>query len=281
MSFFDDFGDFGADLIPRDYDDCEYAPCPASPQLFASDTFDLLYPPSPLTPELPSFHPRSDSLPPPQCPPVFPAASLSPQPSFSPRPAPASLARSARAACEEGKDDFVSACGDRSLTFEPNDLGFVPVPWPSRKRTFGDLVTNFFTRKSSASSRFLHKLVNALKIVDEDSAHYDLVGVAWVTDTILKVDKVRFARLLGIKTIDGSLFHKQGNFPSHGFVEICPADARKMLSPQELEGVDFDIVRLITHEAGEFSRGNTPDVEDKCRWKGGKKEAFHAGRTQA
>jgi hypothetical protein len=279
MSFFDDFGDFGADLLPRDYGDWEDPVCRQSPQFFASDTLDLEFPPSPLTPELPSFHQRSDSLPPPPRPPVFPVASASPRPPVFPV-ASVSLGRGSRAAGEAGKDEFVSACEDRSLTFEPNDLGFVPVPWPNRKRTFGDLVTNFFTRKSSASSRFLHKLVNALKIVDEDSSHYEIVGVAWLTDTILKVDKVKFARLLGIKTIDGSLFHKQGNFPSHGFTEICPADARKMLSPQELEGVDFDIVRLITHETGEFCRGHMPDVEDKCRWKGGKKETFRA-RTEA
>jgi hypothetical protein len=103
--------------------------------------------------------------------------------------------------------------------------------------------------------------VNALEIVVEDPAYFDLVGVAWLTDTVLNVDEVRFARLLAVRTSDGSLFHKQANFPWHGFAEICHADARKMLSPRELEGVDIDVVRLVTHEAGEFCRGRIPDIE--------------------
>jgi hypothetical protein len=63
-------------------------------------------------------------------------------------------------------------------------------------------------------SRFLHKLVNALKITELDRSNFSLVGVAWVNDNVIKVDKVKFARFLGIKSVDGSLFHKQGNSPS-------------------------------------------------------------------
>lgn len=42
----------------------------------------------------------------------------------------------------------------------------------------------------------------------------------WVKDTVFKVDKCVFGRLLGIKSYDGGLFHSQGNFPSHGFREL-------------------------------------------------------------
>jgi hypothetical protein len=118
----------------------------------------------------------------------------------------------------------------------------------------------------------LHKLYNALAITELDPAYFGLVGVAWVTDRVFKVDKVRFAKLLGIRTIDGSLWHKQGNFPSHGFVELSPADARGTLEPEQIQGVDFDIVRLVTHEANAFVRGVPPDIDDGCRWNGRKKD---------
>jgi hypothetical protein len=90
--------------------------------------------------------------------------------------------------------------------------------------------------------------------------------VAWITDRILKVDKVRFARLLGIRTIEGSLFHKQGNFPSHGFVEIAPEEGRRTLPPELLQDVDFDMVRLMIHGPGDFHRACGPDIMEKCKW---------------
>jgi hypothetical protein len=114
--------------------------------------------------------------------------------------------------------------------------------------------------------------VNAIKIVEYNSAYFDLVGVTWVTDDVLKIDKVKFARLLGIRTIDPALFHKQGNFPTHGFVELCFDNAKKMLTAEELMGVDFDVVRLVTHEAGAFTKQSTTDAEKKCKWNGVKKE---------
>jgi hypothetical protein len=138
-------------------------------------------------------------------------------------------------------------------------------------QTFGELVNEFFSRKSSANSRFLHKLVNALKLTDSNPGLFELVGVAWVTDRIFKVDKVRFARLLGIKAIDGSLFHKQGNFPSHGFVEICPEGGKAMLTAKELEGIDFDVVRLLRHESERFSRGHPPNMDELCKWHGARR----------
>jgi hypothetical protein len=249
------------DLIPRDYDDPPYH----SEFAFASDAFDLPLLAAPLSPDPSCFHPRSDSLPPPECSPVLLAA---------PRPALQCLpfARTVCSPQPQTEGDFQSACKDRSLTFKPYELGFLPKPWPQRKRTFGDLVAGFFTRKNSPSSRFLHKLVNALKIVELDRHHFNLVGVAWVNDRVIKVDKLSFARLLGVRSVDGSLFHKQGNVPSHGFVEVDLAEARRMLRPEELEGVDGDVVRLVTHESGAFSRGNMPDIDPRCKWNGGKKE---------
>jgi hypothetical protein len=52
-----------------------------------------------------------------------------------------------------------------------------------------------------------------------------------------------------------------------------------MLSREELAGVDFDIVRLMTHETGAFSKGHMLGMDDECRWKGEKKEPRVADRT--
>jgi hypothetical protein len=169
--------------------------------------------------------------------------------------------------------DFDSVCSDIDITFNPQQLGFIPAHgWTDSRRYFGDLVTDFFRKKSSSNSRFLHKLYNALKIYESDPFYGEFVGVEWLTDTVIKVEKAKFARLLGIKSVDGSLFHQQGNFPSHGFVELSPADARELVPPDALAGVDFDDVRLVTHQSGEFRRGCGSDIEERCRWINGRKK---------
>jgi hypothetical protein len=83
---------------------------------------------------------------------------------------------------------------------------------------------------------------------------------------VIRVDKAKFARLLGIRTPDGSLFHQQGNFPTHGFVEVSPSEARATVSPCQLESVDYDNVRLFVHRSGDFFRGCGSEIETKCAW---------------
>jgi len=164
-------------------------------------------------------------------------------------------------------DHFATLCSDAAVKFNPHKIGFIPTSfWPDRDFTFGELVSDFFQRKNNANSRFSHKLFNALCISNHDPFYAEFLGVEWITPKILRVDKRVFARLLGIKTIDGSLFHQQGNFPSHGFIELDPIEAANHLSSQELQGVDFEGVRLLTHQPGIFVKGCTESVLEGCKW---------------
>jgi hypothetical protein len=168
-------------------------------------------------------------------------------------------------------DEFPLLCRDPLVSFDAKALGFIPADvWPREKYTFGDLVTDFFRRKSSGSTRFLHKLYNALRIVQSDAFYADVVGIEWVSDQVIKVSKRKFGRLLGIRAIEGSLFHQQGSFPAHGFRELGPAEARELVSPQDLEDVDFDEVRLLVHAAGAFARGSPAAPYLVPRWQYGR-----------
>ena len=170
------------------------------------------------------------------------------------------------------EDSFAAICSDPNIKFNPANLGFIPSKiWANEDMTFGEIVSQFFQKKNNANSRFSHKLYNALRITDFDHFYYLFLGVEWVTDNILKVDKKQFARLLGIRTIDGSFFHQQGNFPSHGFVELDPKTAQAHLDPKVLEDVDYDNVRLLTHQEGIFVRGCTESVLESCKWVSTKK----------
>lgn len=163
---------------------------------------------------------------------------------------------------------FISACKNPTLTFNPKLIGFIPSNlWTDKTMTFGEIVANFFQKKNNANSRFSHKLFNALKLSECSPVFPPLVGVSWLTPSILRVDKRVFARLLGIKSIDGSLFHQQGNFPSHGFFEIGAGDASTLCPPGiNLNGVDFENVRLLFHSDKKFIQGCTEYDVMNCRW---------------
>ena len=79
-----------------------------------------------------------------------------------------------------------------------------------------------------------------------------------------------FARLLGISSCDGGLFHKQGNFPTHGFVELTPNDIAERYGIDwinEHQDIDYDRVRLLTHSERIFRRGVDEDSLSSLKWK--------------
>jgi hypothetical protein len=163
--------------------------------------------------------------------------------------------------------EFDQVCSDPAIVMHPHKLGFIPTQfWSDKSLTFGQLVKDFFQRKNHANSRFSHKLYNALKITVDDPFYVDFVGIEWVTDTVLRIDKRVFARLLAIKTIDGSLFHQQGNFPSHGFFELTEETGLEFVSRELLDSVDFDNVRLLVHQDRVFTRNCTEEDIGRCKW---------------
>jgi hypothetical protein len=162
---------------------------------------------------------------------------------------------------------YQSATTDPTRTFAPQMLGFLPTTyWLPGSFSFGDLVSKFFQRKNNVNCRFPQKLFNALLMVKSDSTLWPLVGVQWVTDRVFKVDKLVFGRLLGVVSIDGALFHRQGNFPSHGFAELSTSEVTELKRRMGLDDVDSDRVRLMKHVAGLFARGVAEESIHKCKW---------------
>ncbi|EAX95303.1 hypothetical protein TVAG_270940 [Trichomonas vaginalis G3] len=162
---------------------------------------------------------------------------------------------------------FTEALSDTALIVNPVKLGFIPRSrWVDKDFTFGELVAEFFQKKNNASCRFSYKLYNALKLSTLDSKFDSLVGVKWINDYVLHVDKIKFAHLLGIKSIDGSLFHQQGNFPSHGFIEMNTKDVDKLKSEYDVSDVDYENIRLLTHVDKIFVRNCTERDLESCKW---------------
>jgi len=153
---------------------------------------------------------------------------------------------------------FNELLSNRSSSLNPTALKFIPsFFWPNKDIPFVDIVFDFFRRKNNINCRFLHKLYNAIQISTISDMYADLVGVRFITTNVLKVNKGAFARLLGIKSVDGGLFHKQGNFPTHSFVELTAEQAAQYCEGIDLSSVDFDEVRLLVHLPGIFTNNCT------------------------
>jgi hypothetical protein len=162
---------------------------------------------------------------------------------------------------------YQAALQGGGISVSPHALGFLPTNyWLDVDASFGDLVSKFFQRKNNANCRFPHKLFNALAMVDNDPNMFHLLGVKWVTDRVFKVDKLIFGRLLGIGAIEGSLFHRQGNFPSHGFAEVSPAELSGIRAIADVRDVDHDRIRLLYHTSGGFVKASDEDSVTRCRW---------------
>jgi hypothetical protein len=162
---------------------------------------------------------------------------------------------------------YQAALQSGAISVSPHALGFLPTSyWLDVDASLGDLVSKFFQRKSNANCRFPHKLFNALAMADSDPNMFHLLGVKWVTDRVFKVDKLIFGRLLGIGAIDGGLFHRQGNFPSHGFAEVSPAEVPGARALADLRDVDHDRIRLLYHPGGGFIKASDEDSVTRCRW---------------
>jgi hypothetical protein len=154
-----------------------------------------------------------------------------------------------------------------SVVIDPVALHFLPESgWSQQMFSLQTLRDDYFGRKNNVNRRFEHKLWNALRITSAFPNMLKLIGVVWVTDSVIKVYKYPFAKLLNIPAIDGGLFHKQGNFTRHGFVVLSDGDAHLKVPPEHLFDVDFRDVLLITHQHGLFTVMSTEGTIGACKW---------------
>ena len=170
---------------------------------------------------------------------------------------------------QPGSEDelFEQLLKDRRFTINPKKLNFIPNGfWPDCEIPFGDIVADFFQRKNNPYSRFHMKLYNALKLTEQRPDLKNLSGVEWVSPTIFIVNKARFARLLGINSINGSLFHKQGNFPTHGFCVPSQQYIIQQIGEKKYDETDSQECVFLFHKNGIFTQHCSEYDLLKCKW---------------
>jgi hypothetical protein len=154
-----------------------------------------------------------------------------------------------------------------SEVIDPIALHFLPeAGWSQQCISLQSLHNDYFGRKNNVNRRFEHKLWNALRLTSAFPPMTKLVGVVWATDSVIKVYKQPFAKLLNITAINGGLFHKQGNFTRHGFILLSDDQAREKVPPEHLLDVDFRDVLLIEHLRRQFTAISSPESIGACRW---------------
>jgi hypothetical protein len=132
----------------------------------------------------------------------------------------------------------------------PTQLGFIPAgQWTPGAIRLSAVVAGFFRARASRKVRFEHKLWNALALTSMDPMLYELVGVVWITRTVLKVNRDAFGAFINITRPAAALYNSQGYFAAHGFRELPARQLRGMAVPEDLMDVDESLVRLFEHEA--------------------------------
>ena len=153
------------------------------------------------------------------------------------------------------------------IIIDTNLLHLYPTDiWTTGRLTAKEIVEHYFQRRSSKKMPFHYKLYNALQITAHHPELIPIFGCQWVTTNIFKIYRVPFARLLGVGSINGALFNKQGSLPTHGFISI-PPQSLYGITPKLLEDVDNDSVRLFRHTSIYFHTNATEQDLTKCRWK--------------
>jgi hypothetical protein len=113
----------------------------------------------------------------------------------------------------------------------------------------------YFTRRNGVARQFEYKLYNALCITLAFPEAYEFVGAIWISDTVMKINSQVFANLLGIHTVQGGLFHKQGNFSRHEFLPVFKIGSPDLAELPECAEVDDYNIRLYTDTLNRFVRG--------------------------
>lgn len=113
----------------------------------------------------------------------------------------------------------------RSIVFQVKNYNFFPArAWKNESVTFLDMRADHFDGKGKKRARFEYKLWNALQITRQSPDLYRYVGVIWLSERVIQVNRRLFGDLLRLEKCTSALFNAQGSLPTHGFHELSIKD---------------------------------------------------------
>lgn len=169
---------------------------------------------------------------------------------------------------------------DTSLKINPFLLGFEPQKyWVTMRHdhTFNQIV-NYFRSRLSKNTMFMYKLYNMLLLTTKVPQLKSIVGVFWINKFVFCVERDKIARMLGLSNncVNGALFNMQGNFPTHGFIEVT-SDNLKEFGLTE-NSIKFQVdVFYYAHKDRTFSMRNmTADEINDIKYKNENKRIYRS-----
>lgn len=162
------------------------------------------------------------------------------------------------------------------LNIDPIALGLLPTEyWKSSCVPLLKVFTPFFPTRSTKKVRFEHKLWNALVLTRKYPDLLPIIGVSWVSQYIIKVNRVVFGNLLNVTRPSAALFNSQGLLLTHGFREVSKKEAiQSGVDLNLIDNVDESVIRLFTHTERFFGENSKKEDIAKCRWSKRKPETL-------
>lgn len=164
---------------------------------------------------------------------------------------------------------FEEAYNDPTIVLNPVALSLLPEKYwsqQSQTMTFAQIVKEYFKQNRTQNSTFMLKLYNLLLISSQIPKLQRAIGVRWVNDSVIELSRSALINIFNVResTVDGSMFHRQGNFPTHRFIEITDTNFQQMgfLEYGQMPRVPGD-TKFFIHEPRVFTR--RPMTEGELR----------------
>lgn len=164
-------------------------------------------------------------------------------------------------------DESVNFFNGKKIMINPKELGFLPKYfWKNLELELGQIIDQFFKIRSTKRLRFEYKLWNALAITKVYPDLYDVIGVLWVSEVIIKVNRTIFGSLIKVASPAAALFNHSGSFATHGFLEISLRQVKGYVPENVVDDVDESIVRLYIHSTNSFTLRSSENDISNCKW---------------
>lgn len=164
---------------------------------------------------------------------------------------------------------FEDVYNDETCIINPTQIHLLPEKYWSQQSptlTFAQMVNSYFKQNRTQNSTFMLKLYNLLLISINYPILEKALGVRWVNDNVIEVSRSGLVNIFNLRenTVDGSMFHRQGNFPTHKFIEVNESNFQQLgfYEYPKMPRIQGD-TKFFMHEPHIFTRRPMTEMELK------------------
>lgn len=164
---------------------------------------------------------------------------------------------------------FEDVYNDETCVINPTQIHLLPEKYWAQQSptlTFAQIVNSYFKQNRTQNSTFMLKLYNLLLISINYPILEKALGVRWVNDNVIEVSRSGLVNIFNLRenTVDGSMFHRQGNFSTHKFIEVNESNFQQLgfYEYPKMPRIQGD-TKFFMHEPHIFTRRPMTEMELK------------------